>query len=64
MESFFKTQVTDHICYIQLDRGKSNPMHLEMIEELARILHQQKEDPSIEAIVLQGKEGFLHPDLI
>lgn len=58
MESFFKTQITDHICYIQLDRGKSNPMHLEMIEELARILHQQKEDPSIEAIVLQGKEGF------
>lgn len=58
MHSYLKTQVTDHICYIQLDRGRSNAMHLEMIEELSATIQQQQDDPSVEAIVLQGKEGF------
>ncbi|MEI5983354.1 enoyl-CoA hydratase/isomerase family protein [Sphingobacterium sp. PU5-4] len=58
MGTFIKTQVTDHICYIQLDRGKSNAMHLEMIDELTATLIAQREDAAIEAIVLQGKEAF------
>jgi len=33
-------------------------MHLEMIEELASTIQQQQDNPSVEAIVLQGKEGF------
>src|SRR5690606_7927340 len=63
MSLHFKTQVTDHICTIQLDRGKSNAMHLEMIAELRQLLAQQKSDPAIEAIVLQGKEGFFSSGL-
>ena len=58
MSTYFKTQIIDHISFIQLDRGKSNAMHLEMIQELSEILNQIKHDPSIEAIVLQGKENF------
>jgi len=63
MSLYFKTQVTDHICTIQLDRGKSNAMHLEMITELRQLLAQQKNDPAIEAIVLQGKEDFFSSGL-
>ena len=63
MSLYFKTQVTDHICTIQLDSGKSNAMHLEMVAELRQLLAQQQNDPAIEAIVLQGKEGFFSAGL-
>ena len=58
MGSFINTQVTENICYIQLDRGKSNAMHLEMIEEITDTFRTLKEDPSVFAVILQGKEGF------
>lgn len=63
MSTFIKIEVTDHICYLQLDRGKSNAMHLEMIQELSEALRIQQENPSIEAIVLTGKEGFFSAGL-
>ena len=58
MGTFLNTQVSENICYIQLDRGKSNAMHLEMIEEITTTFKSLKEDPSVFAVVLQGKEGF------
>lgn len=58
MSNYIKTQVTDHICYILLDRGKSNAMHLEMIDELTETLQKLRDDEAIEAIILKGKEGF------
>ena len=58
MSTFTKTQVTDNICYLQLDRGKSNAMHLEMIEELSETFSRLAEDESVQAVVLYGKEGF------
>ena len=58
MGAFLNTQISDHICYIQLDRGKSNAMHLEMIEEISNTFQTLKDDPTIFAVVLQGKEGF------
>jgi enoyl-CoA hydratase/carnithine racemase len=60
MGAFLNTQISDHICYIQLDRGKSNAMHLEMIEEISNTFQTLKDDPTIFAVVLQGKEGFFH----
>lgn len=58
MGTFLHTQTTDNICYIQLDRGKSNAMHLEMIAEISATFKSLKEDPSVFAVILQGKEGF------
>ncbi|WP_185218570.1 enoyl-CoA hydratase/isomerase family protein [Sphingobacterium mizutaii] len=58
MGTFLNTQVSENICYIQLDRGKSNAMHLEMIEEITTTFRSLKEDSSVFAVVLQGKEGF------
>ncbi len=58
MSEFLKTQTEENICYIQLDRGKSNAMHLEMIDEISTTFKSLKKDPSIFAVVLQGKEGF------
>jgi len=58
MGTFLNTQITENICYIQLDRGKSNAMHLEMIEEISDTFKTLKDDPSVFAVILQGKEGF------
>lgn len=63
MGEFIKTQTTDNIAYIGLDRGKSNAMHLEMIQELQDELVKAKESPTIEAIILHGKEGFFSSGL-
>lgn len=63
MAEFIKTQVTDHIAYIGLDRGKSNAMHLEMLQELREELTAAGDNPAIEAVVLHGKEGFFSSGL-
>ncbi len=63
MGEFIKTQTTDHIAYIGLDRGKSNAMHLEMLQELQEELRMASDNPAIEALVLHGKEGFFSSGL-
>lgn len=63
MREFIKTQITDHIAYIGLDRGKSNALHLEMLQELQEELRAANDNPAIEAIVLHGKEGFFSSGL-
>lgn len=56
--NFVKTHINEHIYHILLDRGKSNAMHLEMIEEIKTSLQDAQHDPAIEGVVLSGKENF------
>ncbi len=63
MGKFIKIQTTDHIAYLALDRGKSNAMHLEMVEELTEAIKSAQDNPAIEAIVIHGKEGFFSSGL-
>ncbi|NGM72586.1 enoyl-CoA hydratase/isomerase family protein [Sphingobacterium sp. SGL-16] len=56
--NFIKTQVEDHIFHIMLDRGKSNAMHIEMIQELTEAIERANDDPAIEGLILSGKENF------
>ncbi|MFD1769340.1 enoyl-CoA hydratase/isomerase family protein [Sphingobacterium suaedae] len=63
MGEFIRTQTTDHVMHIGLDRGRSNAMHLEMIVELNQELERIKNDPAIEALVLYGNEGFFSSGL-
>lgn len=63
MAEFIKKKVTNHIAYIGLDRGRSNAMHLEMIRELSQEIKTAEEDPSIEAMILHGKESFFSSGL-
>ncbi|WP_270088887.1 enoyl-CoA hydratase/isomerase family protein [Sphingobacterium sp. SYP-B4668] len=55
---FIKVNIEERIAHIALDRGKSNAMHLEMIEELASAIKQAEENPAIEGLILHGKENF------
>ena len=63
MGQFIKMQTKEHIAYLGLDRGKSNALHLEMMQELLQELERAKEDPAVEAIILHGKEGFFSAGL-
>jgi len=63
MSEFIHVQANDHITYLGLDRGKSNALHLQMMQELIHELENAQKDPSVEAIVLHGKEGFFSAGL-
>lgn len=56
--NYIITKVEDHIMHILLDRGKSNAMHLEMVDELIEVVIDAKNNPSVEGIILTGKEHF------
>ncbi|NQD70540.1 enoyl-CoA hydratase/isomerase family protein [Sphingobacterium shayense] len=63
MGEFIKSQNTDHILHLGLDRGRSNALHMEMVLELTQELERAKNDPAVEGIVLHGKEGFFSSGL-
>lgn len=56
--NFVKTHINEHIYHIMLDRGKSNAMHVEMIEEISISLQEAQQDPAVEGVILSGKENF------
>lgn len=56
--NFIKTHIDDHIFHIMLDRGKSNAMHLEMINELYQATEEAENNPAVEGLILSGKENF------
>lgn len=63
MSSFINKKEHDNIAYLQLNRGKSNAMHTEMIEELTALFQTLEDDPSIHAVILMGKEDFFSSGL-
>lgn len=48
---------------LTFDRGKSNPMNLQMFEELIDILKELKEDESTLGVIITGKENFFSAGL-
>jgi len=56
--NFIKVSHEDHIAHLLLDRGKSNALHFEMIEEIYEAVLVAQEDPAIEGLILTGKENF------
>lgn len=60
---YIQTKKEDHILHVLLNRGKSNAMDIQLVEELIQLLEEAEEDPSIEGLVLSGKEGFFSSGL-
>lgn len=60
---FIKTRIDDGICHIVLDRGKSNAMDINMIQQLRKVIDNCKVDEGIFGIILTGKEGFFSAGL-
>lgn len=58
MSEFLKTHIDEHVLHVILHRGKSNAMHLEMIQEIQDVFANAEKDPAIEGVVITGHEGF------
>ena len=61
--NFIKTHIEDHVFHILMDRGKSNALHLEMVLEISMAIDEAANDPSVEGLILTGKEGFFSAGL-
>lgn len=55
---FIKVTIDDHISHLFLDRGKSNAINQQMLDELHQAVVAAQEDPAIEGLILHGKPGF------
>ncbi|MBL1409519.1 enoyl-CoA hydratase/isomerase family protein [Sphingobacterium faecale] len=60
---YIRTRKEDHILHILLDRGRSNAMDVGVIKELIQVLEEAKVDPSVEGVILSGKESFFSSGL-
>lgn len=43
---------------LTIDRGRSNPMNLTMIQEIIEVLKTLKHDDSVKGLIIAGKENF------
>ena len=60
---FIKTKIEEHVLHIILDRGKSNAMDINLVEELITEFSNAEDNPSIEGVILTGKESFFSSGL-
>lgn len=61
--NFVTVTVDQRISHIYLDRGKSNALDQQMIEELRQTIIEARENPAIEGIILHGKADFFSAGL-
>lgn len=60
---FIKITVEDRVSHIYLDRGRSNALHQQMLEELGKAVGDAQGNPAVEGLILHGKEGFFSAGL-
>lgn len=60
---FIKITIEDHVSHLFLDRGKSNAINRQMLEELSQSIRTAQEDPAVEGLILHGKAGFFSAGL-
>lgn len=60
---YLHTKKEEHILHVLLDRGKSNAMELDLVNALIQVLEEAESDPSVEGLILSGKEGFFSSGL-
>ncbi|MFC3197166.1 enoyl-CoA hydratase/isomerase family protein [Parapedobacter deserti] len=60
---FIKVTVDERISHIYLDRGKSNAVDQQMLDELRQAIAAAQDDQAVEGIILHGKEGFFSAGL-
>lgn len=60
---FIKLTVDERIAHLYLDRGKSNAINQQMLDELQESIVEAQQDPAVEGLILHGKEGFFSAGL-
>jgi len=54
----FQVNVQDRLAIISLDRGRSNPINHQMVQELAAFIKDLENDDAVGGLIITGKEGF------
>ncbi len=60
---FVKVTEDQRVSHIYLDRGRSNALDQQMIEELRQTINEVRENPAVEGLILHGKEDFFSAGL-
>ena len=60
---FIKVTVEERVSHVYLDRGKSNAINQQMLEELRQGITEAQQDPAIAGLILHGTEGFFSAGL-
>lgn len=60
---FINVSVDERVSHIYLNRGRSNAIHQQMLDEILQVIESAQKDPAIEGIVLHGKEDFFSAGL-
>lgn len=60
---FVKVAEEQRIAHIHLDRGRSNAMEQQMIEELQQAIEAVQKNPGLDGLVLHGKPDFFSAGL-
>lgn len=60
---FVKVTEDQRVSHIYLDRGRSNALDQQMIEELRQTIVEIRENSAIEGLILHGKEDFFSAGL-
>src|SRR5579875_1041663 len=50
--------VKDKIAVVTLNRGRSNPINLEMVAELTAAIKDIEKDDEVAGLIITGKQGF------
>lgn len=51
------------VAHVRLNRPKSNALNLEVIQELNALIQNIQQNPAVEGMILQGKDGFFSSGL-
>jgi len=60
---FIKVTVDDHVAHLVLDRGKSNAINQQMLDELYQSIVEVQNNPTVEGMILHGKPGVFSAGL-
>ncbi|GAA4783238.1 enoyl-CoA hydratase/isomerase family protein [Olivibacter ginsenosidimutans] len=60
---YLKLDISEHVAYVKMQRGKANTLNLEMVCELKEILVRLQQNETIGGMVLYGQEGFFSAGL-
>lgn len=60
---FINKHIENGIAHVFLDRGKSNAIDSQMLEELKTVIEETQHHPAVEGLILHGKEGFFSSGL-
>lgn len=55
---YLRIELKHHYALVTLDRGRANPINLDMLDELHICFNEITDDPEVKGVILTGKEDY------